>query len=62
MVTAMQQPTCFGDLPPRKLAASLRWLSCDLHTAPQFAEWPSEALDVLAVLLKAEAAGPHEVH
>jgi len=52
----MQQPTCFGDLPPRKLAASLRWLSCDLHTAPQFADGRAKPWIMRAVLLKAEIA------
>jgi len=56
MVTAMQQPTCFGDLPPRKLAASLRRLSCDLHTAPQFADGRAKPWIMRAVLLKAEIA------
>ena len=44
-----------------KLARFWRLLADELQTAPEFAEWPPEALDILAALLRAEA-GPHGAH
>jgi len=49
------------DIPAVKLARFWRLLADELHTAPEFAEWPPEALDILAALLRAEA-GPHGAH